>query len=81
MCMNCMVMCVSICVRDVMGAVLSWFAVRLCALVLDTADGLRRWRVSKTLVCGISLKNCICTKGSLNCAFAHVHVCVCVQCF
>lgn len=51
MCMNCVVMCVSICVRDAMGAVLSWFAARLFALVLDTADALRRWRVSKTLLC------------------------------
>lgn len=49
MCMNYVVMCVNICVRDAMGAMLSWFAARLCALVLDTADALKRWRVSKTL--------------------------------
>lgn len=48
MCMNCTVMCVSICVRDAMGAVLSWFAARLFALALDTADAFKLWRVSKT---------------------------------
>ncbi|GLD54927.1 uncharacterized protein AKAME5_000748700 [Lates japonicus] len=32
-----------------MGAVLSWLAVRLCALVLDTADALRRWRPQEAL--------------------------------
>lgn len=34
-----------------MGAVLSWFAARLFALVLDTADTLKQWRVSKTVLC------------------------------
>lgn len=51
MCMNCTVMCVSICVKDAMGAVLSWFATRFFALVLDTADALKHWRVSKTVLC------------------------------
>lgn len=31
-----------------MGAVLSWFAARLFALALDTADAFKLWRVSKT---------------------------------
>ncbi|KAI4806973.1 hypothetical protein KUCAC02_017762 [Chaenocephalus aceratus] len=32
-----------------MGAVLSWFAARLFALVLHTADALRRWRPQEAL--------------------------------
>lgn len=49
--MNCVVMSVSISVRDAMGAVLSWFGARLFALVLDTAGVLRHLRVSKRLLC------------------------------
>ncbi|XP_026217657.1 uncharacterized protein arhgef4 isoform X2 [Anabas testudineus] len=49
MCMNCVVLCVSICVRDTMGAVLSWFADRVFALLLDTADALKRWRPQEAL--------------------------------
>ncbi|XP_069368102.1 uncharacterized protein arhgef4 isoform X2 [Paralichthys olivaceus] len=44
-----MVMCVSICVRDAMGSVLSWVAARVCALLLETADALRHWRPQEAL--------------------------------
>ena len=32
-----------------MGAVLSWFSTRLCALVPVAVDALKRWKVSKNL--------------------------------
>lgn len=49
-----------------MGAVLSWFTLRLSGLILETAEALKRWRVSTTLYFSLcsSLQN-------------HVSVCVC----
>lgn len=68
---NTVVMTVSICLRDAMGAVLSWFTLHLSALVLGTADALKRWRVSKSLfnsllVCSVSAQVLVETITQLN---------------
>lgn len=69
--MNSVVMSVSVCLRDAMGAVLSWFTLHLSALLLETADALKRWRVSKSLF-NSSFDNYSCT-----CACVCVCLCVC----
>lgn len=46
--------------RDAMGAVLSWFTLHLSALVLEIADALKRWSVSKSLF-NRSFDNYACT--------------------
>ncbi|XP_028289142.1 uncharacterized protein arhgef4 isoform X2 [Parambassis ranga] len=53
--MNSLVVCVSLCVRDAMGALLSWFAARVCALVLDTAEALKLLRPQEALEDSTSL--------------------------
>lgn len=70
MSLNFVVMFVNVSVRDTMGAVLSWFTARVCALALDTASALKRWRVSK-----ISFQVCSLTGSSLSC----VCTCECVS--
>lgn len=35
-------------VSHTMGAVLSWFAIRVCALMLHSGGALKKWRVSAT---------------------------------
>lgn len=60
MSMNSVVMSVSVCLRDAMGAVLSWFTLHLSALVLEIADALKRWSVSKSLF-NRSFDNYACT--------------------
>lgn len=62
--MNSLFVCVSLCVRDAMGALLSWFAARVCALVLDTAEALKLLRVSAKdfvtqFVCLCVFKYCV----------------------
>lgn len=57
-----------LCLRDTMGAVLSWFTTHLCVLMLDTADALKHWRVSKTLTLKDFIEE-LCTRGNNICHF------------